>query len=562
MKKLIYENKKKLVDKLINEGEVNLNRNVVEILINRGFDTPKKINKFLNLSFDDMHNALLLPDCEKACKRICQALENDEEITVYGDYDVDGCLSTSVLVLALRNLGARVNYWTNNRFDEGYGINPLGVEHMFDMFPNTQLVITCDNGIVAYDGVDACNKRGVNVIVTDHHEANDELPNAYAVVNPKRKDSKYPFRELCGTGVAFKLMYGLYFLENKDLDYIFDMLDMVALATVADIVPLIDENRIIVKEGLRKVIAEDRYIFESLRKKTNVKKIDTYVFGFVYAPMINALGRLKGSQMESIKAFISDDEEEIDSIVTKLFDLNEERKELTITQMEICEKELEGKDIPEVIFVYNDNFHEGVVGLIAGRLKEKYCRPTFVFTKHGDIYKGSARSIDGFNIKEVLDVISDDLVGYGGHAKAGGVSVAKDKMEIVKERLINLAKENLTEDDFIQKIHIDTILDANNIQIEDIESFEELAPFGEGFRKPLFGLNNFKGNKVFYMGEKNQHFKVVGNNITVIGFNLGDKYKRMHEPLNIKVIGTPNINIFNSKISLQFNIENECISKY
>lgn len=562
MKKLIYESKKDLVNKILNEGTVNLNENGIEILINRGLNTSEKINKFLSLSLDDIHNPILLPDSEKSCKRIIKSIKNKEEIIIFGDYDVDGTLSTSILTLGLRHLGAKVNFWTNNRFVEGYGINPLGVEHMLEKYPNTKLVITCDNGIVAYDGVNACNERGIDVIVTDHHEANNELPNAYAVVDAKRKDSKYPFKEMCGTGVAFKVMLLLYFMLNEDLDFIYDMLDMVALATVADIVPLVDENRVFVQEGMKKVIAENRYVFESFRKKTGVKKIDSYTFGFVYAPMINALGRLEGSQIESIEAFTSNDKDRVDEIVSKLFDLNEKRKELTITQMEICEKQLENKDIPEVIFIYNDDFHEGVVGLIAGRLKEKYCRPTFVLTKHGDIYKGSARSIDGFHIKLELDTITDDLLGYGGHAKAGGLSVAKDKLEIVEQDLINIAKEKLTEDDFINKVYIDTVLNANDITIDDVESFADLEPFGEGFRKPLFGLNNFCGLKVFYMGAEKQHFKITGNNISVIGFNLAEKYRKMHEPLRVKVIGTPSVNVFNNNVSLQFNIDNDCISRY
>ena len=563
MKKLIYNNQKQVIDDLLAKGEVNLDRNVIEILINRGYKTSKEINEFMNLSMDNLHNPLLLPDAEKACLKLIEYRDKQEEVTIFGDYDVDGAMGTSVLFNSLKKLGFKVNAWTNNRFVEGYGINPLGVENMLKKFPNTKLVLTVDNGIVAYDGVEACNKLGIEVIVTDHHDANEELPKAYAVVNPKRKDSKYPFRELCGTGVAFKVMLLLYFMLNEDLDFVYDMLDMVSLATVADIVPLIDENRIIVKEGLSKVRSENRAIFRIFREITKVTNINTYTFGFVYGPMINAIGRLEGGQLETIEAFTSNDELFIEEVINKLFNLNEKRKEMTELQMNICEDELsKNGEIPEVIFVYNKDFHEGVVGLIAGRLKEKYCRPTFVLTEHNGVFKGSARSIDNYHIKEVLDMIKDDLLGYGGHAKAGGVSVSSEKLEVVKEKLINIAKEKLTPDDYIPKLTIDTVLDANNISIHDIEQFDLLEPYGEGFSKPLFGLNNFEGVEYKFIGDKHQHVKIKGKNIDILGFNLGETYEKMGCPLYVKVVGHPSINTFNNIQSTQFIIDHEIIKRY
>lgn len=558
MPKFLYDNKKDKINNILKNGHLNLDTEIIEILLNRGIDTYEKINDFLNLSLADLHDTRLLIDSEKACYKIIDTIKQGKEITIYGDYDVDGACSTSLLYLSLKNLNANVNFWTNNRFVEGYGLNCLGLEHMLKKYPNTSLIITCDNGIVAYEGIDKANELNVEVIVTDHHEANKILPNAYAIVNPKRKDSEYPFKELCGTGVVFKLMLLLYELLNEDLDYIYDMLDIVSIATVADVVPLLGENRILVKEGIKKVKEESRYVFESLRNITQSKNISSYTFGFIYGPMINALGRLNGSQIDTIEMLISDNKEVIDEKVKELFELNEKRKSLTDIQMELAESILNKKtEIPKVIIISHPDFHEGIVGLIAGRIKEKYYRPTIILSEENGILKGSARSIPNFHIKNVFDELNSYLLKYGGHSMAGGLTLKKENLQEFETNINALAGKMLTDEDFIPKIIIDSVLDANKIDTDLVDKLMLLEPFGEGFQKPIFGLKNFCGISHKYMNDK--HFKIKGSNISVIGWNQADRYKELKEPLRVKAIGYPSLNTFNQVTSIQFIIKDNFI---
>lgn len=553
-----------------------LSKPAIDILFNRGFRTVEDIEKHLYSMLDDLHPTYLLKDSDKFSEIVQEAIRNGDEMVNYSDYDADGVTSSGVMVRGIRNAGGKIHYYTNNRFIEGYGITIKGIDNMLELYPNTKLIITTDNGIVANEAIDYANSLGLKVIVTDHHEQGDTLPNALAVINPKRKDDTYPFDGLCGVGVAFKLLLQLYWDMDLDMDYVYGLLDIVAMGTVGDLVPLVDENRIIVKEGLKRVKREDRLVFKKLREALGINKIDEETFGFTYCPILNALGRLDGSPDDAIELLTTDDEQRMEEIIKDLVELNETRKELTKEQEELGIQMVESmKEVPNVIVLHDDTFHEGVVGLVAGRLKERYNRPTIVLAPHEKevvkedgtketikIYKGSARSIEGFHIKEVFDMLNEYLMGYGGHAMAGGLSVEADKLEDFTKAINKKADELLTAEDYVKKIFIDTAVSAKDVTVELIEEFEVLKPFGMGFSKPRFGLKDFKVDfnkfKTPYVGQDSCTLRIVSeNNLTLMMFRHADLYRQLGEPVNIKAIGMPKLNVFNGNTTAQFVVEND-----
>lgn len=570
------------INELCNSPEcANLSKVAIEILYNRGFDTVKKIERHLYSNIEDFHDTLLLKDSDKFIEELIDAHRNNYEITIYGDYDVDGAIATGIGCLGLSNIGLKVNYYANNRFDEGYGITPGGVVKMLEKYPNTKMIITVDNGIVAFDGINKANELGLKVLVTDHHEpAKDgSIPNALAVVDAKRLDCNYPFKELCGAGLIFKLMLLLYQVLDLDTSYIYELLDMTALATVADMVPLIDENRIIVKEGLKYHRTDNRKAFKILRESLNKTIVDEDVFGYTYGPIINALGRISGCPSDAVELFITQDEDRMKELVQNMVDLNEERKELTKEQTELAENMVmdylsKHKKLPYVLVLRDQSFHEGVVGLVAGRLKEKFNRPTIILSPHSkegnSIWKGSGRSILGLNLKKTLDDVSDTLLGYGGHEMAGGLSVSDENFDLFVERINEVASKTLTDEMLLKKVNIDTVLNSRRLTFDMIESVELLKPFGMGFVKPQYGFIA-PNCSVYYMKKKltdeellngytkedmpDVHIKLKQDNISLLGFNMVDKYRRMGCPTNVKITGTPSLNVFNGNTSIQIIID-------
>jgi single-stranded-DNA-specific exonuclease len=531
---------------------------ILQILVNRGYDTPEKIETFLYGSLEHLHDTRLMQDADKAVHIMKDAIQNGEQIVVYGDYDSDGVNSTVIMTSLLRTAGGKVGFYTNNRFTQGYGMMPSGVDEILELYPDTKLIVTVDNGIMAHEGVQYAKNKGLKVIVTDHHEPGETLPPADAVVDPKRKDDVYPFKGLCGAGVAFKLMLLLYWEMGLSLEPVYDTLDIVGLATVGDIVPLVDENRIIVQEGLKRIRAEKRPIFRIFREVTKVNEINAHwTLGFIYVPMINAIGRLDGNPRKAIEMFLSEDENFIRETVTYLKQLNDERKNLTERQYERAEEIIKEKGLKNVIVVYDEHFHEGIIGLIAGRLKEKYHRPTFVFTKHHDVLKGSARSIEGFHLKKSFEVLSEYIVGGGGHAKAAGLSIREDQLEEFERAINELSEKWLTEEDFVKKYYIDAIIDAKTVDIDIVDELKTLEPFGEAFPKPVLTLENFEAQKIFYMGDERNHVKLIDGNLSVIIWREAEKFKEIGEPLSVKAIGYPRLNVYKNNVYLQFEVDGD-----
>lgn len=557
--KWIYPNVN--IDELRNHPMLtNIGDMTLKILYNRGFKDPNTIYSFLNGEIKDLHDPRLLKDADKATDIIIKAIKNNEFIVIYGDYDCDGVSATAVMTELLQKAGARVGYYTNNRFTQGYGIVSSGIDEILNMYPETKLIITVDNGITAFEGIEYAKQNGLKVIVTDHHEQGSQLPNADAIVNPKRKDCNYPFKGLCGAGVAFKLMLLMYFKMEKPLETVYKTLDIVAMATVGDIVPLLDENRIIVQKGLNMIREENRLVFKALRDAFQVSDINAhYTLAFQYVPAINSIGRIEGNPREAIHMFFEDDYDKIQEIIHHLIEVNEKRKDMTTSQCEEAKKIIDEKELDQVIVVYHPSFHEGIIGLIASRLKELYHRPVFVFAENQDgILKGSGRSIDGLHLKDdILDVLSSEnvILSGGGHAKACGLSISKDKLKDFKNRVNEIAKSKLTEDDFIKKYHIDYVFHPNEITLDTIDELRTLEPFGESFPKPLLVIDDFNVDRTFYMGKNKNHLKLTSPNLDVVMFQEAKHYQILGEPKKVRAIGYLNINIWNNAVYIQFLVE-------
>lgn len=535
---------------------------VIEVLYNRGFKTVEAIEEFFDNDPSKVHSPLLMTDMEKAVMIVKEAIEQELNIVVYGDYDADGASATAIAVSGLRHAGANVEYFINNRFEHGYGLNVKGMDDLLKKYPDVDLIVTVDNGIVAYEGIEYAVSKGVRVVVTDHHDPHPtgKMPVAEAIVNPKRPGDEYPFKGICGATVIYKFMLALHWEMDLDLAFAEDLIDIVGMATIGDVMPLLDENRIFVKEALKRVKMGKRKAFAKLVEKTNIATIDEEMFGFKFVPMVNAPSRLLGDIDLAVDLFLTDDEDEMERLVDELIRLNEERKEITARQEEIAMAMIEKMGEQSVYVLYNPDFHEGIVGLIAGRIKEKFYRPAIVLTEHHGIAKGSGRSIEGFHINDALHANADALIGFGGHAGACGMSLDINKVDELRQRIIETAEKELSAEDLTPKILIDAIVDATDLTIDYIDELDTLRPFGQGFPKPILKLEKFKGKDVLYMGKEKNHLKVSGyGKVSLVMFNYAEDFKQKGEPNVMDAIGYPALNVFRNNVSVQFMIQDSNI---
>lgn len=537
---------------------------VLQTLAQRGITEPVEARQFLFGNLSNLHDPSLMKDADKAASIIIDAIRTGKSIACYTDYDTDGVTSGATTTELIRHAGGNCVVWSNNRFKHGYGISPAGVDDLLAKYPDIQLIITTDNGISAHAGIDYAQSKGIPVVVTDHHDAPDTLPNAAAIVNPKRKDCPYPFKGLCGAGVAFKLMHLVYYRMGLPIDKVYATLDLVALGTVADIMPLVDENRIIVQQGFARILREDREGFKVLREQVALRDMDARsVLGFLYGPMINAVGRLDGDPLSAIELFLTTDRDYMEEVARYLVRINEERKHLTKKQTEQAEMLAEAAGIDYVNVVYDESFHEGIIGLVAGKLKEKYNRPFFVFTKaKGGVLKGSGRGISGFHLKESLDEIKELLLGYGGHEKACGLSIPEQNIDTFRSEMNRMAKEKLTDDDFIKRVRIDFAVTPDECTVDLVEEFKILEPFGEAFEQPIIGVPQFDVKNYRFMGKDenlNKHLKLQGDTMDIVVWSGADPYRDMGHPERLKLVGFPSLNVYKGKTTVQFVVNHEQI---
>ena len=550
----IYETDSQKVQELIDK--YNLNLLLATILVNRNILETENLEKFLKPTRNDFHDPFLMPDMKIAVERILKAIENKEKIIIYGDYDADGITSITVLKSFFKDIGVDVFSYIPNRLEEGYGLNKPAVKKIVDDKYN--LMITVDCGISAIEEIDYANSLGIETIVTDHHEVGEKLPNALAIVDAKRKDNMYPCRDLAGVGVVFKLIQALSIKLNLKEESYLKYLDIVCIGTISDIVPLVDENRVIAKLGLMLVNQTKNLGLKSLLMSSGYKKIDSTTISFGVAPRINACGRM-GHAEEALKLFLSNNLNEVQELTKKLNDYNVKRQDIEKRIYEEAVKQIEERNLNKnnTIIVAGENWHHGVIGIVASKITEMYFKPSILLCNEGDESKGSGRSIPGFDLHDALMKCLDHIEKFGGHSMAIGITIKKSELEQFSQSLENVAKEEHTEE-IVPIVQIDAKISLSDINKEMVESLNQLEPFGEGNKMPIFVIKNLKIDSIRALTE-GKHLKLTlreGNNmVNAIGFNMGSLAEEYKIGDKIDVAGMLEINSFNGVDSVQINLK-------
>ncbi len=506
---------------------LNISEVLARLLVLRDIRTFTQARNFFRPTVESINDPFLMDGMEPATYRVIQALTENELITIYGDYDVDGTCSTALLYLFLKELDANVEYYIPKRLTEGYGISAAGVEHIKSR--GTSLMIAVDCGITAIEETELVNKLGMDLIICDHHQPKEQIPNAYAVLDPLKPVCNYPFKYLSGAGIAFKLAQGVSERIGKR-DLPMQYLDLVALAAAADIVPLIDENRTLVSEGIKIINDNPRPGVEALIAKSNIHpgNLNTGQIVFTLAPRINAVGRL-GDAERAVQLMITKDKAEALKLAQVLETENYERRKIDVdtfdNALQLVESTIDLKEELSII-LHQEAWHPGVIGIVASRLVEKYYRPTIMLTTVDGIAKGSARSISNFNIYEALKKCEDLLIHFGGHQAAAGLAVEVDKIEEFKTKFNQIVRETVTEADLFPEVYIDSKLKFSEITPKFLRIIDMFSPFGPGNMRPLFlseevsvsGTPRIVGNDHLLIALKQNGCEKV---FDCIGFNMG-----------------------------------------
>jgi single-stranded-DNA-specific exonuclease len=507
---------------------------IARIMLNRGIDSFGSAKQFFNLTLQQLHDPFLMADLQVAVEHVARALAQRKRILIYGDYDVDGTTGTALLTLAFRALGYRVPHYIPDRRREGYGLSMTGIEAA--KAAGFDLILAVDCGVTAYEEVKEARQLGMDVIICDHHQPGSQLPPANALLNPKRSDCPYPFKELCGVGVAFKLMQGLFRFLRHDEKELYRHVDLVAIGSAADIVPLVDENRIFVKFGMEQLNRTENIGLRALIKVCGLanSEIGTGQVIFIIAPRINAVGRM-GDARRAVNLLISEDEAQAEEIARVLDAENRQRRnideETFHEAVEIIEAECDPKN--ETAFVlHQENWHPGVIGIVASRLVEKYYRPTVMISTDDGIGKGSARSIPGFDIHGALAQCADLMRAFGGHKYAAGLTIASEQIPALRQRLQEVASRTLTPELLVPKLRIDGEIRLAEIEPRLVKFLKVLGPYGPQNMRPVFvsrGLRVVGTPQI--VGNNHLRFQVMQNNkrLDCIGFNLGDMYHRLND---------------------------------
>lgn len=542
---------------LMNEEIDGGHRTVIDHLLEeRGLNTELEKKQFLYPSLDDLSDPSLLDDIDKAKKRVLEAIESNEKIIVYGDYDADGVTSTALMIKVLRKLGANVDYFIPNRFSEGYGLNGQKIEQFYK--EGVTLIITVDNGIANTLEADIAKRLGIDLIITDHHEIQEEIPDAYAIIHPQLSE-KYEFKQLAGVGIAFQFAH--YLLGFVPHEY----LDLAAIGTIADLVPLLGENRILVYYGLKQLKNTEHIGLKVLMKKCSLQEeITERDIGFAIGPRLNAVGRLQDANI-AVDLLLTDDVLEAESIADKIEKLNQERQKIVTKIVEEAEQMIDEED--RFIILYDENWHEGVLGIAASRIVNKYHRPVMMLTYDQETkeLKGSARSIPAFNLFENCMKIRHLFIKFGGHAQAAGMTISIDQLEEIKQHLEQLMQEQLTDSDYKKQIKISRTLSVEEMTEELISQLSMFAPFGVGNEEPIFHMEE-KPASFKQIGQENNHLKITfnknGHIVEAIGFGYGDIYYLLSEQIPVQVVGTLQINEWNGNKTVQIMIDDIAIDEW
>ncbi|MFL6554975.1 MAG: single-stranded-DNA-specific exonuclease RecJ [Bacillus sp. (in: firmicutes)] len=542
---IVRKSDEQLIKKL--ETELKITPLVASLLVNRGFNTVESARYFL-FGKEEFHDPFLLTGMDIAVTRIREAIENQEPILIFGDYDADGVSSTSVLMITLRDLGANVQFYIPNRFTEGYGPNEAAFRSAAENGIN--LIITVDTGISATYEASVAKELGMDLIITDHHEPGPVLPEALAIIHPKLPDSTYPFRELAGVGVAFKLAHALYGEVPEHL------LEIAVIGTIADLVSLKDENRLIAKKGLEKLKTTNNIGLRAILKLAGVDpmSINEETIGFTLAPRINAVGRLEDADL-AVQLILTDDPLEAESLASDMDALNKSRQSIVNSITTEALEEVE-KNFPiesnKVLVIGKEGWNAGVIGIVASRLVEKYYRPTIVLNFDPDkgVAKGSARSIAGFDLFKNLSTCRDILPHFGGHPMAAGMTLNLENVAELRTRLNILAEEQLTHEDLIPVTFLDEEIKLQHVNLSSLDEMSLLAPFGMDNPKPKVLINNVDITNIRKIGSEQNHLKVLvnesGANLDGVGFGLGPLVDHISPASKISLIGELSVNEWNN----------------
>lgn len=588
MKKWVLRGCKTPYNEIVqNSRELNIPVIIGHLLAVRGYDTKEKIKKYFNVSMSQLHPPEQMKDMDKGCQIILQAIREGRKIAVFGDYDADGITSTSILMLAIKRLGGIARYYIPARETEGYGLNNQAIKDL--AAEGVEVLLTCDNGISALEQVELAKSLGMTVVIADHHEVpfeieNEEtryiLPPADAIINPKQADCKYPFKCLCAGVIAYKLTKHLYKIAGRDWEKDGEeYLSLAIVATVCDIMDLTDENRVMVKHGLAEINHTANLGLRALLQVNDLldRKIGTYHIGFILGPCINASGRLELADI-AVNLFLAESEDEAIALAKKLVELNNSRKNLSNEGVEMVKATIEAENLgnDKVILVYQPDLHESIAGIVSGRIKEIYYRPTFVFASRKEIIRGSGRSIEGYNMFEALVECSHLLDIFGGHPMAAGLSLKRENFEQLRRELNENCKLEVA--DMVPITYVDLRLPVEKTSLSLAKMLSRLEPFGKGNAMPMFGDKDLSVNRIQLLGSEKQIVKVFFDDrrgkglISGILFRKKDEFEEMVKSaggdemwndilqgnpnrLNIDIIYTVEINNFNNNQYLQLQIK-------
>ncbi len=525
---------------------------LAQILVNRRIKDTESIKDFLSPSLENLHDPFLMPDMKKAVERIKTALGNGETVLVYGDYDADGITSTALLVSALRMLGLKTFYYIPNRITDGYGLNKEGIRKAQAL--GVGLIITVDCGISSEEEISMAVSLGIDVIITDHHEPPKKLPDAMAIINPHRIDSEYPFKYLAGVGVAYKL--GQALLHDSRLE---DLLELVAIGTIADSVPLTGENRILVTYGLKALNNNSSKPWIHALKETagiGNREFRSGLLSYTIIPRINATGRL-GDANEVVELFLTQDIARAKGIASFLEDQNKKRQRIEGDVYKSALDMIDARNLDSTIVLYSPAWHPGVIGIVASRLVEMFYRPTFLFSVKDIVAKGSARSIPPFHLYKGIMECAEFLLSFGGHSQAAGLKLYTENLPTFKEQINFIVKNTLSRQDMTPTIEIDAGVKLFEVNFNLVKELNLLEPFGNSNQKPVFGAKGIEVVDPRIVG--NNHLKMrlkqKGVTIDTIGFCMGDLLEKIENSYTVDVVFVPCINEWNGNKSLQLNLK-------
>ena len=541
--------------------DLNVNNLVAQLLLQRGIDTYNDAKKFFRPELSDLHDPFLMKDMQLAVSRIEKAILNNENILVYGDYDVDGTTSVALLSSYLLESYPNVATYIPDRYNEGYGISLQGIDFAEDN--DFSLIIALDCGVKAIKQVDYAKEKGIDFIICDHHRPGKELPNAIAILDPKREDCTYPYDELCGCGVGFKLVQALALKKGQTLEDILSYLDLVATAIGADIVPVTGENRVLAYYGMKVINANPRIGFKAIINQVKKEKLTITDVVFIIAPRINAAGRMKHG-LHAVNLLTETNLKQAEIFASEIEKYNLDRRTLDqeITKEALLQIQENKEEERVTSVVYKDTWHKGVIGIVASRLIETYYRPTLVFTKSGDKLAASARSVKGFDVYNALQDCAEYIEQFGGHKYAAGLTLLKEQYDGFKEQFEKVVAATITPEQLSPEIQIDAKIELHQISPKLMRIINQFAPFGPGNMTPVFMAENVQdtgyGKTV---GQENKHLKLtltssgVKKPIGAIGFNLGDKLSQLKMKNRFDIVFNLDENEWKGNISLQLKLK-------